>query len=306
MAMVVTAAVVAGLVGVVGFLLVSGTDPVETVVGEDAADRPVPMVAIVEPPTLGGRAPLTDDRFTAAAAVMEEGLAAYEDATNAFSAFYGKPESRDVVVVSAVARPVASADAALFGALRGLIKGGLAVEGIAPVDPGPLGGAAKCGDAVDADGVGIAVCGWADEGSLGVLMWYFSTADRATTEFVELRGKIETRTGPAPVAAAPSSGDEAICASFKEVQEAHLKRVLDSTLEQGARLDPAASRVVMVTFAEELAAVAAGSSGPVADAISTMSSEAEKIAADEDPTRALQTNTRYLRAAMEAQSACGQ
>ena len=51
------------------------------------------------------------------------------------------------------------------------------IDGVASVEPGALGGKAKCGTA-DAGGTDIAVCGWADAGCVGILMWY-SASERS-------------------------------------------------------------------------------------------------------------------------------
>ena len=55
---------------------------------------------------------------------------------------------------------------------------------------GPLGGEAKCGKA-DASGVDMALCAWADEGSVGWIIWYFKSVRQAKAEFADLRGEIE-------------------------------------------------------------------------------------------------------------------
>jgi hypothetical protein len=182
----IAAVVVVCLVGIVGALLI-GRSTVDNVKETTA------KVSIVEPQTLGGRAQLTGAQFTAMTDVMEQGLTNYKDATNSFSAFYGTVESQDIVVALGVERPVFAPEAAVTGAINGLVIGGLQIDGVASVDPGPMGGAAKCGNA-NAGGTEIAICSWADEGSVGILMWYFSTADQVIAEFTELRAEIETKT----------------------------------------------------------------------------------------------------------------
>ena len=80
--------------------------------------------------------------------------------------------------------------AALSGTFAGAGLSGLKVTGIQTIDPGPLGGAATCGKANEAD-IDIVMCGWADEGSIGWVMWYFESASKAKAEFAKLRGQIE-------------------------------------------------------------------------------------------------------------------
>ncbi len=39
----------------------------------------------------------------------------------------------------------------------------------------------------------LALCAWADEGSSGLVVWYFTTLSKAQDEFVEIRGQIEKK-----------------------------------------------------------------------------------------------------------------
>lgn len=70
--------------------------------------------------------------------------------------------------------------------------GGLTVTNAKSVEPGPLGGVAKCGDA-NAEGTTMGVCAWADRGSLAVMVIYFKTGDQAKAELVKIRGEVEQR-----------------------------------------------------------------------------------------------------------------
>jgi hypothetical protein len=179
-------ALVLGSAGVTTFVLTSRK-------AVNNAKRAAARVAIVEPRSLGGRAPLIGPQYTAMTDVMEKGLAKYKDATNLFGALYGDADDQDVVIAIAVERPVLAPKAALVGAFRGLTSGGMRINDVAAVEPGPLGGTAQCGTG-NTDGTDIAVCGWADEGSIGILMWYHSSAEQVTTEFIKLRAEIETKT----------------------------------------------------------------------------------------------------------------
>jgi hypothetical protein len=95
--------------------------------------------------------------FTAKTDVMEQGLTTYKDAANSFGALYGDVDDQDVVAAIVVERPVLAPGAALAGAFGGLAIGGMQIDGVATVEPGPLSGTAKCGTA-NAGGTGIAVC----------------------------------------------------------------------------------------------------------------------------------------------------
>ena len=60
----------------------------------------------------------------------------------------------------------------------------------ARVSTGSFGGTAKCGNAT-ASGVKLAMCAWADNGSVGSIMWYFKTASQVKSQFPALRAQIE-------------------------------------------------------------------------------------------------------------------
>lgn len=68
----------------------------------------------------------------------------------------------------------------------------LAVTNMASVEPGPLGGEARCGDG-KAEGLALGVCVWADRGSEGMVVMYFKSAEQAKAEFVTIRGQVEQR-----------------------------------------------------------------------------------------------------------------
>jgi hypothetical protein len=60
------------------------------------------------------------------------------------------------------------------------------------VDPGKLGGAAQCAD-IKIQTVDLATCGWADDVSVGIVMFYFSTVSKVKGEFITVREAIETK-----------------------------------------------------------------------------------------------------------------
>ena len=147
-------------------------------------------ITVVEPKRLGGRPKLTDEQFAGIADQLESELSQAPGATKSVGALYGTVAKRDIVVIAGVAAPVDNPTQELNGTFFGAGVGGLDVTGITKVDPGPLGGEAKCGKA-DASGVNMALCAWADEGSVGWIIWYFKSVKQAKGEFAELRGQIE-------------------------------------------------------------------------------------------------------------------
>jgi hypothetical protein len=112
-------------------------------------------------------------------------------ATSTIGAFYGNPAKKDMVMVAGASAPVADPAKELEEALTGL-GGDLKVTNFKSVEPGPLGGVAKCGDG-DADGAPVGLCVWADKGSVGVIGVFFKTGDQAKAELVKIRGEVTKR-----------------------------------------------------------------------------------------------------------------
>ena len=178
---------------------IESAEPLPTVTGaapttEPTAD-PTPTeaartITVVEPKRLGGRPKLTDEQFARIAEDLEDELSEAPGATTSVGALYGTVAKRDIVVIAGVAAPVDDPGKELTGTFFGAGVGGLDVTGITEVEPGPLGGEAKCGKA-DASGVNMALCAWADEGSVGWIIWYFKSVKQAKAEFAKLRGEIE-------------------------------------------------------------------------------------------------------------------
>lgn len=159
-----------------------------------ATTEPTPeagrTITITEPRRLGGRPKLTDPQFAGVASSLKSELSQIPGATNTVGALYGTPAKRDIVVIAAVEAPVSDPEKELDGTFFGAGVGGLKVSGIVDVEPGPLGGGAKCGKTESA-GTDLAFCAWADEGSVGWIMWYFKSVKQVSSEFADLRGEIE-------------------------------------------------------------------------------------------------------------------
>lgn len=156
----------------------------------EPARTPASKIRVVAPAKLNGRPKLTDPQFAGAADNLREALAEAPGATDSIGALYGDPAKRNIVIVAAVAAPVSAPDAELAGGLAGAGTGGLKLTGITDVEPGPLGGVAKCANSNEA-GTRMALCAWADKGSVGWIIWYFKSANQAKREFAKLRGQIE-------------------------------------------------------------------------------------------------------------------
>lgn len=146
------------------------------------------------PEALGSRPKITDpatqDRADEMVARM---AAAMPNTTSTMLAVYGDLSKQDVVLVYGSTATIAEPDKALDSFAAGMKSSGLALIGLAPIEPGPLGGTARCGDA-NADDVPMGICLWADRGSLGMVIEYFRTAAETAAEFVGIRGAVEKRT----------------------------------------------------------------------------------------------------------------
>jgi hypothetical protein len=149
-------------------------------------------ITVTEPKTLGGRPKLTDAQFKTLADELESGLADVPNATATVGALYGTPAKRDIVVIAGAAAPIDDPKRELDSTFLGAGIGGLKVKNITSVDPGSLGGVAKCGKADEQD-IDLAMCGWADDGSVGWIMFFFSSVNSAKGEFPKLRAQIEKK-----------------------------------------------------------------------------------------------------------------
>jgi hypothetical protein len=153
---------------------------------------PRPVITIVEPRTLAGRPRVTDPKFAATIEQLEKNLALLPNTSQTVGALYGTPAKRDLVMVVAAKSFVLNPKAEVDAAFRGAAFGKLKLTGVVSVPPGPLGGAAKCGKGSD-NGVAMALCAWADEGSSGLIVWYLTALSTAKDEFVTIRGQVERK-----------------------------------------------------------------------------------------------------------------
>lgn len=148
---------------------------------------------LVAPATLAGRPKLNEPSLQSAAdemvSTMKTGM---KGETSTVAAFYGNVAKKDMVMIAGASGVLADPKKELDEALKGANTGGLSVTNITTIDPGPLGGEARCADA-KAKGVPIGLCFWADHGSIGMVGIYFKTSAQAKSEFVQIRGQVEQK-----------------------------------------------------------------------------------------------------------------
>jgi hypothetical protein len=136
-----------------------------------------------------------DDREAAMATAdyLRDALAADVDLNQSVGAVYSDPmdAGRSVLIFGGTAllwRPEESLD-------RGfdlLSDDAGRVDGLRNVSPGDLGGVAKCGSATG-DGGEIAVCGWADHGSIALVMFPGRKVDESSELLRAIRAEIQSR-----------------------------------------------------------------------------------------------------------------
>ncbi|MFC0028164.1 hypothetical protein ACFFMM_01335 [Micromonospora chaiyaphumensis] len=145
---------------------------------------------LVEPPTLAGRPKITEPELQSAATQMKSEIAKdVPNATSTVGAFYGEPAKKDMVMIAGASGVIADPQKEMADAITAITPQ-LGAKEFKTVDAGPMGGEAKCGDG-KADAIPVAVCIWADKGSLGMVVVYFKSAAEVQPEFVTMRGEIE-------------------------------------------------------------------------------------------------------------------
>ncbi|MBU2662376.1 hypothetical protein KOI35_02520 [Actinoplanes bogorensis] len=168
------------------------TFPTEEPTTAPTTEAPTTTVSISEPKTLGGRKKLTSAQFKALADQLKSGLETVPGATNTVGALYGDVQDQDIVIVAAAEAPVKNPKTELDQTFYGAGIGGLKIDNITTAPTGTLGGVAKCGSS-ETSGIDMAICTWADEGSVGMFIWYFSSVSSAKAEFPKLRAEVEKK-----------------------------------------------------------------------------------------------------------------
>ncbi|WFE39120.1 hypothetical protein [Micromonospora sp. WMMD998] len=147
---------------------------------------------VVEPTTLGGRPKVSEPQLQSLASQMKTDLSKdVPNATSTAGAFYGDPAKKDLVMIVGVSGVIADPKKEMADAITAITPE-LGAKEFKAVDAGPLGGDAECGDGKAQD-IPVGVCVWADKGSLGMVVAYFKSATELQSEFVDLRGEVETK-----------------------------------------------------------------------------------------------------------------
>ncbi|MEV6595417.1 hypothetical protein AB0M36_00980 [Actinoplanes sp. NPDC051346] len=164
--------------------------PTTTPQRTEATEAPEAEITVVEPKRLGGRPKVTDKQFAGAVDQLKKELAELPQASETVGALYGTPAKQDLVVVAAAAAEVSNPTSELNATFLGAGITGLKLSGITTTSPGSLGGVAKCGKG-NAGGAPVILCAWADDGSVGWIIWYYESMSNAKAEFTKLREQVE-------------------------------------------------------------------------------------------------------------------
>jgi hypothetical protein len=146
------------------------------------------------PQTVAGLQLSTNDQLKAAAEQMKTQMNQdVKNATSSIGAFYSDPsDPTKIVMIAGVTGTVADPNKELNDAFSSMGTGGLPVSNIHDVDPGSLGGSAKCGEG-STQGQPLVVCAWADHGSLAMIVFFNRDAASSEPLFRQIRGEILTR-----------------------------------------------------------------------------------------------------------------
>jgi hypothetical protein len=165
-------------------------DPTPEQTAETTAPPQTTKVTIAAPKTLGGRPKLTDKAVAGVTDQLKSALGQVPGATKSVGALYGTTSKQDIVVLAAAEATVDDPDTMLDLLFTGASSGATKVTGVTSAPTGSLGGSAKCGSATDS-GTRMALCTWADSGSIGMLIWYDKSVAKAKAEFATLRAQVE-------------------------------------------------------------------------------------------------------------------
>jgi hypothetical protein len=149
---------------------------------------------VVAPAKLGNRSKITDDEHNKLVEQVSASMKADAKVKDAAVGYYGTPDpKKDKVYLAAITTSLAMSQKDFDDLFQGMVtQAGLEkMTDVAGADPGPLGGFASCGNLKIQD-MPVAACGWSDAGTFGVIMWYNRALTQVKSQFVGMRGEVET------------------------------------------------------------------------------------------------------------------
>jgi hypothetical protein len=152
-----------------------------------------PHTTLTVPDTVAGLRRDTNADAAQTAEYLRDAIAANASLGGAVGAVYTDPSSQDrSVLFFGGTGSIDSPGTRLDAAFTLLDDQSGSVSGIREVAAGSLGGVLKCGTS-NGDGAPIAVCGWADDGSLAVALFPGRSLDQAAELMRQLRSAMEHR-----------------------------------------------------------------------------------------------------------------
>ncbi|GAA1594572.1 hypothetical protein [Actinoplanes couchii] len=152
---------------------------------------PAAEISISEPDTLNGHAKIEADELDSLTTDMEKELEGYPGAANAFGAVYGNLAQKKMIAALAAEVDIDDPQRMLDTVFQSF-SGSNQLTGVTSASVGSLGGVAQCGNAKVGES-DVAICGWADEGSVGMFLFFYQTAVDVKGDFPDMRAEIETK-----------------------------------------------------------------------------------------------------------------
>ncbi|MEU4160515.1 hypothetical protein [Actinoplanes sp. NPDC026670] len=148
-------------------------------------------ISIDEPDTLNGYDKLDADEFDSLTEDLEKEIEGYPGAANAFGAVYGSVAEKRLIAAFAAEVDIDDPQLMLDVVFQ-TFSGSNQLTDVTQASLGSLGGVAQCGT-TRADNTDMALCGWADEGSVGMFLFFDETAVDVKGDFPDMRAEIETK-----------------------------------------------------------------------------------------------------------------
>ncbi|GAA1757382.1 hypothetical protein [Luedemannella helvata] len=145
------------------------------------------------PDTVAGLTKSTDATRQSTAEELKRQLEAeIPSSTSSMAAFYEDPaDAKKVVMVYGVTAKISSPTKELDEAFSSAGTS-MSVTDVRTVDAGPLSGEAKCGKG-NTQGLDLTLCGWADHGSLALVVFFNRDVDSSAVMFKQIRNEVLVR-----------------------------------------------------------------------------------------------------------------
>ncbi|WP_328475072.1 hypothetical protein OHA21_17330 [Actinoplanes sp. NBC_00393] len=177
----------------IGLVILVGGGIVFYLLGQKFSPDPTDAseISISEPDTLNGQPKIEAKELASLTTDLAKELEGYPGAANAFGAVYGSPADKKMIAALAAEVDIDDPQRMLDTVFQSF-SGESQLTGVSPASTGSLGGVAQCGSTV----IGkedVAICGWADEGSVGMFLFFAETAVDVKGDFPDMRAEIETK-----------------------------------------------------------------------------------------------------------------